>query len=120
MTNENPTATEVRMLDFLDRLSMANKARNALWDPDGQLDEGFFALELAGEVGELCNIIKKDIREDLGLPGSRATYNQLVGEFGDVLIVLSLLANACNVNLQHAARDAFNKKSDEMNFNVHI
>lgn len=108
------------MTDFLDQLSFANKARNALWDSEGVLDEAFHAVELAGETGELCNIIKKRLRERLGLRGSRASTDQLIGEFGDVLIVLSLLANACNIDLKVAARHAFNKKSREIGFEIFI
>jgi NTP pyrophosphatase (non-canonical NTP hydrolase) len=107
-------------MDFLDRLAIANRMRNKLWDPNGVLDEAFHAVELAGETGELCNIIKKRLRERLGLKGSRASTGQLIGEIGDVLIVLSLLANACNVDLTVAAREAFNKKSIEMNFDIFI
>lgn len=119
-TNENPTATEIQSLDFLGKLSLANKARNALWDPKRKLTDVFHALELAGEVGELCNMIKKTERARFELRGSRTTYAELIGEFGDVLIVLSLLANACNINLRAAAQVAFNKKSTEMGFDVFL
>jgi NTP pyrophosphatase (non-canonical NTP hydrolase) len=46
----------------------------------------FFVLELAGESGELANIMKKIERERLGWQGSRATEEQLADELADVVI----------------------------------
>jgi NTP pyrophosphatase (non-canonical NTP hydrolase) len=107
-------------MGFLDDLSNANDERNKEWDPHNKLTPMFFAVELAGEVGELCNVIKKLEREALGLPGSRATNEQLEDEIADVLIVLSLLANILDVDLETVTRRKFNATSDKLNLEARI
>lgn len=74
----------------LSELRAANIARSHFWDPEGKLDWEFFCNELAGEVGEACNLLKKLHREELGLPGSRATKEQLATELADCVICIDL------------------------------
>lgn len=71
-------------------LRLANRARDVEWDPDRKIDRDFRVLELWGEVGELCNVVKKMYREKLGLRGSRATLDELADEIGDVAICTDL------------------------------
>ena len=73
-------------------LHKANYARCKEWDPDTVLDLPFWGVELAGEVGEACNVIKKLERERLGLRGSRATIQQLSEELADCIICTDLVA----------------------------
>lgn len=73
-------------------LHIANVARQKEWDASNGLDIDFFGVELAGEVGEACNIIKKLERERLGLRGSRATVQDLADELADVIICTDLIA----------------------------
>jgi len=101
-------------------LRFANVQRNKEWDPEGKIPASFRALELAGEVGELCNIIKKLVRESLGLKGSRATFLQLAQELGDAQICLDLLAMQYSVDLGEATRAAFNDKSRELGWETEI
>ena len=69
----------------------ANKARHIEWMANGApLPDDFREVELLGEVGEVANVVKKLVREDLGLPGSRATTAQLAEELADVLICIDL------------------------------
>ena len=56
-----------------DELRAADQKRQAEWDTDGKADLAYRGNELAGEVGEACNVIKKIERERRGLRGSRAT-----------------------------------------------
>lgn len=71
----------------------ANTARQYEWDPKGHAkDWSWRCNELAGEGGEVCNILKKLHREHLGIPGSRATKDQLADELGDVVICADLCA----------------------------
>jgi hypothetical protein len=54
-------------------------ARQREWDRNGRLTPLYHALELGGEIGELLNVIKKQERLRLGLPGSTATDGELRG-----------------------------------------
>src|SRR3954469_3879504 len=75
-------------------LRRANVARDKEWNPDQKCDIAFWGVELAGEVGEACNIIKKLERERLGMRGSRSTVQDLADELGDVIICCDLIACA--------------------------
>lgn len=46
-------------------LREANRARQIEWDADNQITVTYRATELAGELGEACNVIKKLERERL-------------------------------------------------------
>lgn len=74
-------------------LREANAARQVEWDPSGHASDPAWRLnELGGEVGEVCNILKKLHRERMGVPGSRATKDQLAEELADVMICIDLAA----------------------------
>lgn len=73
-------------------LHKANIARDKEWNPENVCTLEFWGVELAGEVGEACNIIKKLERERLGMRGSRATLQQLAEELSDVIICVDLVA----------------------------
>jgi len=79
-------------MNILTALRDANAARQAEWDPAGQLRLAFTLIELGGEVGEALNLVKKLERERLGLMGSRATLGQLAEELADVVICADLAA----------------------------
>lgn len=103
-------------MSFLKTLVEKNKERQLEWDSSSELDVCFKALEFAGEAGELCNMVKKIRREELGLAGSRCTREQLEDEFADVLITLSLLADHLDIDLEKVTKAKFNKTSDKMGF----
>lgn len=92
-------------------LRVANKLRDAEWDSGGALSLSFKGNELAGEVGELCNVIKKLERERLGLVGSRATKEQAEEELADVVICMDLIAMHLGVDLGAAVAKKFNATS---------
>ncbi len=98
-------------------LREANAARQKLW---GAKDPMFAAVELAGEVGEALNVVKKLERERLGMAGSRATKQDLADELGDVAICLDLLAASLGVDLERATAEKFNKTSAKMGFPVKL
>lgn len=104
----------------ISELQSANYRRNKEWDPQEKLTGLFFATELAGEVGEACNVVKKLYRESLDIPGSRATDTQLGEELADVIIVACLLANYFDLNLDQIIRDKFNATSDKIGFKVFL
>ncbi|WP_398473694.1 MazG-like family protein, partial [Tardiphaga sp.] len=75
-----------------DRSQDRKCGRQAEWDSGNQITVTYRANELAGEMGEACNIIKKLERERLGIRGSRATVEQLAEELADVVICADLIA----------------------------
>lgn len=62
---------------------------------------------LAGEVGELCNLLKKLKRGDDPAP----TKAQLEEELGGSFVYLDLLAQRLGINLFEAARKEFDRVS---------
>lgn len=76
--------------------------------------------ELAGEAGELCNVIKKFQRfragieqADFNLPSTLANLKK---EIGDVVICAELVAEFFNISLEESVRYAFNKTSEKNGF----
>lgn len=104
----------------LDDIQSASELRNQYWDPDKVLGGAFFATELAGEVGEACNVVKKLERERLGLRGSRDTVAHLSEELADVIICACLLANHYHIGLDLAVRQKFNDTSRKLDLPVLI
>jgi len=87
-------------LQVFKTLRAANIARQKLWDPDGFASNVDWRVnELCGEVGEVCNIIKKLHRERCGVRGSRATKDDLADELADAIICLDLLAMEITVSV---------------------
>lgn len=100
-------------MDFLTMVKMANRER-AKDFPDYQMfvngDILYYSNALAGEVGELCNIVKKFKRGDKeshGMPIHRCMDD----EIADVFLQLDLLCQVAGVNLIDAVRSKFNSKS---------
>jgi NTP pyrophosphatase (non-canonical NTP hydrolase) len=92
----------------------ANLARQAAWCPEQQPDLSFRGNELAGEVGEVCNAIKKLERERLGWRGSRDTIEHLAEELADVVIVADLIGLAAGIDLWSAIISKFNATSKKV------
>ena len=64
-----------------------------------------WACALAGEVGELCNLIKKQRRGEDIEPGAMAR------ELADVIAYADLLAHRLGIDLAQAVRNKFNEVS---------
>jgi NTP pyrophosphatase (non-canonical NTP hydrolase) len=92
-------------------LRAANVARQAEWAAGHQLTLAYRGNELAGEVGEACNVIKKLERERLGIRGSRDTVEHLAEELADVIICADLIAMDAGIDLQSAVAAKFNATS---------
>lgn len=105
------------MTDFLLQLRRADLARDYEQSNGGKIkfSLSFRGCELAGEVGEACNILKKLEREAIGAVGSRATPDQLVEELADVIICVDLIAMEFGIDLADAITKKFNKTSSERN-----
>lgn len=98
----------------LNALRHANLERQALWCPEQVPDLAFRGVELAGEAGEVCNVIKKLERERLGWRGSRDTVEHLAEELADVIICADLIAIAAGIDLSAAVRAKFNATSEKV------
>jgi NTP pyrophosphatase (non-canonical NTP hydrolase) len=97
-------------------LREANSARQIAWCADGDSipDLAFRGNELAGEVGEVCNVVKKLERERHGWRGSRDTVAHLAEELADVVICADLVAMAAGIDLQAAVAAKFNSTSEKV------
>lgn len=107
-------------MEFLDKLREANKTRQKEWDTGNNVTLAYRGNELAGEVGEACNIIKKLERERFGMVGSRDNVEHLAEELADILICLNLIAIAVDVDLVEATKAKFNKTSEKYGLKTRI
>ena len=105
--------TEIQSVVF-STLREANQNRQAEWDPDDRISLSYRGNEMAGEVGEACNVIKKLDRERLGIRGSRATIEQLAEELADVIICADLIAMGEGIDLMAAVARKFNATSEKL------
>jgi NTP pyrophosphatase (non-canonical NTP hydrolase) len=96
-------------------LREANIVRNQEYWPEGSPSLSFRGVELAGEAGEACNLIKKLERERMGKVGTRATIEELAEELADVVICADLIAMDQGIDLEAAIREKFNKTSEKYN-----
>lgn len=102
-------------------LRTANIARQAEWDQDNAITLEYRGNELAGEVGEACNVIKKLARERIGIRGSRATKEQLAEELADVVICADLIAMHEGIDLLNEAVPAkFNATSEKYGLSTRL
>lgn len=83
----------------------------------------YWTTALAGEVGELCNMIKKLQRVEKGGVDSGSSYTakdinkeMLKEEIGGIAIYLDLMASLLDINLEEAIIDTFNSKSEKHGF----
>ncbi len=83
----------------------------------------YWTTALAGEVGELCNMIKKMQRVEKGGIDSGSSYTakditkeMLKEEIGGIAIYLDLLASLLDISLEEAIIGTFNSKSAKHGF----
>lgn len=103
---------------MLAELRKKNIERQAAW-PGAEEVEGdlaFRGLELAGETGELCNVLKKIERIRRGVAGTKP--EELPGllahvkeELGDAVICIDLIAMELDISLEEAVPEKFDKTS---------
>lgn len=76
---------------------------------------------LAGECGELCNLIKKVERGDFGpMPEAVEEVRVMIGEeLGDVVAYAAILADAIGLDLGEVTARKFNIKSDHFGVPQH-
>ena len=83
----------------------------------------YWGNAIAGEVGELCNLIKKLDRVKSGGIDAGSSYTaaditpeMIKEEIGGVAIYLDLLASLFDISLEDAIIETFNSKSEKYNF----
>lgn len=107
-------------------ISQVNLARCLRWHPGGinSWSLSDWAVALAGEVGEACDVIKKLNRIRDNLPGNykvgqltvESLNGQLANELADVYLYLDLLAQVAGIDLPSAIRAKFNEVSERNGF----
>lgn len=87
----------------------------------------YWTTALAGEVGELCNMIKKIERVSYGGIDGGSSYTaksltaaDLREEIGGIFIYLDLLAAVLGISLEDAIIETFNSKSEKYGFTQFI
>lgn len=104
------------MTDILTQLQTTGRDRNIAWRGGAAPEPLFSAVELAGEIGEACNIVKKLDREARAMPGSRSSIEALADELADGIICIANLANDFAIDLPRAVAGKFNATSDKHGF----
>lgn len=94
------------------KLSRTNKRRcRRAFHSLSSWTETDWACALAGEVGELCNFIKKRRRRPNKKEMARLKH-EAAKEIGDVICYLDLLASRMGIDLEKAVIEKFNEVSD--------
>lgn len=101
-------------MNTLEKLKHLNPERcKAFGHTVTEMPVTFWATALAGETGELCNIVKKKERGDSIPDGA---YKEMVAkEAADIVIYLDLLCTHEGIDLARAIREKFNEVSDRVN-----
>lgn len=104
--------------DFMNEISKANKERCKDFGHDLNEWNGLeWAGALAGEVGELSNLLKKVKRGD----ASFEEYEKdLKDEVADVFMYLNLLSCWADFDLKEISIRKFNEKSEDIGSNIYI
>jgi NTP pyrophosphatase (non-canonical NTP hydrolase) len=84
-----------------------------------------WAAAAAGELGELCNALKKQRRradkiKRIGANKPIPTKRDVADEIADTVLYLDLLAAREGVDLGEAIRRKFNEKSDETGSKIRL
>ena len=103
-----------------------DRARNGFRCYDNQ-PLTYWTTALAGEVGELCNMIKKMQRVAVGGVDGGSSYSakditpeMLKEEIGGIAIYLDLLASLLDISLEQAVIDTFDGKSRQLGFSQYV
>lgn len=104
----------------LTQLQEACIARQKEWDPNSRITLSYRGNEMAGEVGEACNVIKKIERENYGIRGTRATDEDLGFELADVIITAVLVAIHQGIDMDAMVEKKFNMTSEKYNLKTRL
>lgn len=115
-----------RTLKDLDMREMARiiLTRTKLWNSGDPWTTADYSNALAGEVGEICNKVKKLRRIQLGSHLRRqsadpqAIIDDIAGELGGLFVYYVMLAYHLGIDPIDAVRNEFNKVSREEGFDI--
>lgn len=99
-----------------EQLREKNKTRSDKWLNGTVKTLAYAMVELAGEVGEACNSVKKINNFNLGLAGGKNDIKNLIEELADVVICTDLVAMVLDIDLSEAVVEKFNKTSHKFGF----
>lgn len=108
----------------LSEISATNRSRCARWHMEGEeWSAADWGNALAGETGELCNVIKKIRRRETGVlptpyntPEMHELMSKVKDEIADVFLYLDLVACHFNLELEECIFPKFNKVSEAQGF----
>jgi NTP pyrophosphatase (non-canonical NTP hydrolase) len=92
---------EMEQLLTFEQFQKANIERAKRAFPDQCLTPEFLAVAIAGEAGELCNLIKKVMRGDYSY---KERQTDIVNEIADVMTYCDLLMSVFNEDTAHRLR----------------
>lgn len=102
-------------VDVLQQLAIVSRQRCGLFGHSFlEWSAADYATQVSGELGELCNLLKKQRRGDkFDRDGKTPIDNLLLGkEAADVVISLDLLCQRLGIDLRQAVVQKFNETSD--------
>lgn len=121
--DEKEQTIEARLDNLFPRLSEANRKRC----PDfgcGEIEDWTYsdwACALAGEVGEMCNIVKKLTRGDYETEQQIAEAKKAIGkELADIVIYAELVAQRFGLTLGNEVVEKFNEVSERIGSKVKL
>jgi len=95
--------------------SVANAARCEIsWHAVNEWQPERWALAIAGETGELCNLIKKKIR------GDKIDDADILKEIADIVTYCDLLCTRMNADLGAVVIAKFNEVSDRVGSDIKL
>lgn len=107
-------------MKFLKKLRQKNIAR--LDCIHGSVCKNFSELEwsacVAGECGELCNLIKKVRRGSKKL--TKPVIKEIGKEIADIIVYLDILAACYDIDIERAVTDKFNEVSDRYQIGIKL
>lgn len=76
-------------------------------------DIPFFSIAIAGEAGELCNIVKKVMRGDFPIEQVR---KEVLDELADIITYCDLMITKLNANTEEVLMRKFDEVSQRRNW----
>ena len=107
------------MLTF-NKLREVNKSRSDQWHSGKKWSLSDWGVAMAGEAGEVCDVIKKLNRIRDGINTQHHNREELISDLGkelaDTLLYLDLLADAAGIDLEQVIIEKFNIVSEKYAF----
>ena len=107
-------------MDFLKQLSIANAQRDEkVFHHFGKWQPVDWSNAIAGEVGELCNLVKKMKRLNIEADGL-VKQTDLENEVADILIYLDIFCQTQGIDIRIATVRKFNAVSLRYNTDIFL